>query len=187
MTNVTGGLVAYEDGRKSPEEYGPTRKVRVELSFTVEDGEDAQGVLNDILILARGRVRTFLSDQTVEPAGEAAAPATTRKRRTKAEIEADEAAAKVAEASTGGEGGGEQTSVKENVAPPADEWETPAAEITDEDLNSAVTKKNATLADPPKIRTLIGTFNPDPTKVFQLKQIAPAQRADFLAKLEALT
>lgn len=73
-----------------------------------------------------------------------------------------------------------------------DEWDVPAAEveaaaITDADLNAAVQKKNGELGDPPKIRNLIGSFNPDQTKPFQLRQIPAAQRQGFLDKLAALT
>lgn len=59
--------------------------------------------------------------------------------------------------------------------------------ITDADLNSAVQKKNAEIANPNAIRTLIGTYNPDPKSAFQLRQIPADKRGEFIAKLNALT
>lgn len=59
--------------------------------------------------------------------------------------------------------------------------------VTDADLNAAVQKKNAEITNPNAIRTLIGTYNPDPKAAFQLRQIPAAKRAEFLTKLSALT
>jgi hypothetical protein len=68
------------------------------------------------------------------------------------------------------------------------EFDVPAATtVTDAELNAACAKKNAMLNDPVKIRNLIGTFNPDPSKPFQVREIPNEQRADFIAKLEALS
>lgn len=202
MNGFTGGLVSVEDGVKSAEEYAPARKVRVEISFAEKpDGPTALELLDEAANVANAKVAELLG-RTAPAAvsGEASAPATTRRRRTRAEIEADNAAALEAkaasapEASNGGENGDAETSaadvasVVEQPADPAgmDEWASPPAEITDADLNSAVQKRNAVLNDPPKIRVLIGSYNPDPTKQFQLREIPQASRADFLAKLEAL-
>lgn len=60
-------------------------------------------------------------------------------------------------------------------------------EISDADLNAAVTKKNTEIGgDAARIKALIAKYNPDPSKVFQLREIAPAQRQDFLDKLAQL-
>lgn len=59
-------------------------------------------------------------------------------------------------------------------------------DITDADLNNAVQKKNAEIANPNAIRALIGTYNPDPKAAFQLRQIPAAKRAEFLTKLGEL-
>lgn len=68
-----------------------------------------------------------------------------------------------------------------------DEWAAdPVAEITDKSLNDAVSAKNGVLKDPPKIRALIGSFNPNPKKQFNLRDIPQEQRQTFLDKLEAL-
>lgn len=62
----------------------------------------------------------------------------------------------------------------------------PPKEISDADLNAAVQKKNGEINNSQVIRELIGTFNPDPTRAFQLREIPAAQRQVFLDKLSAL-
>lgn len=59
--------------------------------------------------------------------------------------------------------------------------------ITDADLNAACQRKAGQLESAQKIKELVGTFNPDPTRQFNLREIPAVQRADFLAKLEALS
>lgn len=145
------------------------------------------------------------------PAASAGEPAK-RTRRTKEQIAADEAAAaKAAEVLKAADPTSFDDETPETATPAADEWsddepaqdakgnpveaetavddwdDTPAVEeITDAELNNLVGKKNAELGDPKKIRALINEFNPDPTKVFQLRQITAAERPDFLAKLKEL-
>jgi hypothetical protein len=63
----------------------------------------------------------------------------------------------------------------------------PTVEVTDQGLADAVQARNKAIENPVKIRTLIGTYNPDPTKAFTLKEIAQAHRQEFLTKLAALT
>lgn len=60
MSGVTGGLVAYEDGRKAGEEYAPPRKVRVELRFDVEPGDDSGTVLDRVGHMAKWKCRELL-------------------------------------------------------------------------------------------------------------------------------
>jgi hypothetical protein len=146
-----------------------------------------------------------------QPASETTAPKPPRKRRTAAEI----AAAGGVQTSTGSGGGQtsdeDPTGNVENVIHLPDEGaveddtfdiepepEAPAEEsfdiepdagaedITDADLNNAVQKKNAEIANPNAIRALIGTYNPDPKAAFQLRQITAAKRAEFLKKLGEL-
>lgn len=235
---VSGGLVSVEDGIKAAEEYAPARKVRIELKFDVAEGADGAEALDIVLDMANARLDQQLgrkprTGRVVEVGGsrpgdnpstqgtaEAAvdeANAGKRTRRTKAQIEADNAAAAARTADPAaitddavpqsdpaaiqddattseptGSAGGEQTS-----ADPAaiEDWDVPAepvSNVTDADLNAAVQKRNgelqATLGDaaPPKIRALIGSFNPDPTKPFNLRQIPADQRPAFLEKLKAL-
>jgi hypothetical protein len=61
------------------------------------------------------------------------------------------------------------------------------APISDDELNSAVGKKNAKLNKPPAIRDLISTFKPEGwTKQFTMRDIPQTQRAHFLTRLEEL-
>jgi hypothetical protein len=222
MAQVTGGLVSIEDGIKKAEEYAPPRKVRVELSFGVGEGETFETIFDTVSQAAANRVASLLGGTALNvvagptadtPAGEPQR----RTRRTKAQIEADEAARK-AGASQTGDAGGVQTSddptdgadpvihlpdetaeddfsIEPEPETPAEESfdiepaaEDPKAEaITDADLNSAVQKKNAEIANPNAIRALIGGYNPDPKSAFQLRQIPPEKRPEFLTKLGALT
>lgn len=219
---ITGGLVSVEDGAKHDpaDQYSLSRKVRVELKFDVAEGSDPVDIVAIVGDIATGRVnellgraasstaRTVTEDVRGSTAAETENTGAVRKRRTKAQIDADNAAAaaKAADpADMGGEpsppaadpsdmgGATTDTSSGSSAADPADfdfdapiEPTAPATTITDADLNAAVQKKNGELGDPPKIRNLIGSFNPDPTKQFQLRQIPAEQRADFIAKLEAL-
>lgn len=229
MAQVTGGLVSVEDGKKAAEEYVPARKVRVDLSFSVGEGEDYAATFDMVSRAASNRVHALLHGTAIasvlDGAPDATAPTATRTRRTKAQIEADNAAAKAKDpaaveedptggqehvinlpdqsakdpaaieddagepaASSGGAGGGAQTS--DDPAAIGDEWdvqpEAPATAVTDADLNSAVQKKNGELEAPNLIRELIGSYNPDKTKPFQLRQIPAEKRAEFLNKLGAL-
>lgn len=222
-SNITGGLVVIEDGVKAAEEYAPAKKVRVELKFDIPEGGDFGATFASVTRVAENWVALRLgrtvpsvveTGRSPEPEASAAPNAETapRKRRTKAEIAADEAAAAQAAAQAKAT---ETIQNSEEFDPTADNTPTttqgstdfdPCAaiepetaddldailggeatpEITDADLNAAVQKKNAALQDPPAIRKLISEFNPDPTKVFQLREIAASKRADFIAKLEAL-
>jgi len=136
--------------------------------------------------------------------GEATPPAR-RKRRTAAEIAADAALAKAAhpkgEVDPAAIVEDEPDAPEDDPANAVDDFtvdgETPGSEdfavegeveeITDAALNAAVQRKNAELSDPELIRGLIKKYNPDPTKAFQLREIPPEKRADFITKLGGLT
>lgn len=225
MAQVISGLVSVEDGKKAAEEYAPARKVRVDLSFSVGEGEDYATVFDMVSKAASNRVHALLHGTVIAsvldgaPGEPGPTPAATRTRRTKAQIEADKAAqgnvdpAAVSEDPTAGEepvihlgdasvvedpasigsAGGAQTSADPAAVDGAemvDEWDVPPAEpakeITDADLNSAVQKRNGELKNPQLIRDLIGSYNPDKSKPFQLRQIPAAERQGFLDKLTAL-
>lgn len=77
------------------------------------------------------------------------------------------------------------------VEPPDDDElfsSSPVTEVTDQQLTDAVTDRNKDLGGKARvnIRTLIGSFNPDPTRAFTIKEIAQAQRGDFLEKLKTI-
>lgn len=225
---IDGGTVSYEDGAKAAEEYAPARKVRVELNWSVPEGtSNSLEILERVADAARNQVHRLLGASPAvlatvagQPAANAAAPAATRTRRTKAQIEADKAAAGNADPaavsedptageehvvhlpdqSNGGSAGGAQTSgdgadmSEFDVEPEGngadmsefDVAPEPAKEITDADLNSAVQKRNGELGAPQLIRDLIGSYNPDKSKPFQLRQIPAAERAGFMSKLAGL-
>lgn len=231
MAQITGGLVSVEDSKPhSNDEYG-RKKVRVDLSFAVGEGEDytetfdlaSEAATNRVSALLNGTALRVVGGGTsaeAETPASPPAPAARRTRRTAAQIEADNAA-KAAGHSPSGSAGGEQTSDEDPTANEANvihlpdegavdggddfsiepEPETPAEEsfdiepdpaaggepITDADLNSAVQKKNAEIANPNAIRALIGGYNPDPKQAFQLRQIPADKRGEFIAKLNALT
>lgn len=225
--SIISGTVSVEDGTKTIEkadQYDVSRKVRVELTFSVEDGQDAAATLDYAAQLASQQVARQLGRAVPDvssPGPQPAPPAEagTRARRTKAQIEADNAAKAAGSGATVADPAvviadasvisdpDVAAHIEENK-PAADasavvsdeimsddagdeEWSTEvvadtAAPITDAELNDAVQKKNGELKDPPKIRGLIGSFNPDPTKVFQLREVPIERRAEFLAKLAEL-
>lgn len=216
MAQITGGLVSVEDSKPhSNDEYG-RKKVRVDLSFAVGDGEDYGQVFDLASEAASNRVLSLLNGtalRVVTTGGENLAgngttdgePAPARKRRrTAAEIAADNALALAAHPK------GDPASMVDDEPPapeddPAnvggDEPKDPAGlddfsiepeetgdePITDAALNAAVQRKNAELGDPEAIRAVIKLYNPDPTKAFQLREIPQDKRAEFITKLGGLT
>jgi hypothetical protein len=99
--DITSVTVMMENGIKR-EEYGPTRKAAVSLTAAVDKGDDGVVAMNYLGTLVRAKVAEMLGLEapaaaraTLEPAATEAAPAgetQRRKRRTNAEIAADEAA-----------------------------------------------------------------------------------------------
>ncbi len=57
---ITSGTVSIEDGKKGREDFAPPRKVKVELSFSVEEGGDALKELDGVTTIAGDRVRDML-------------------------------------------------------------------------------------------------------------------------------
>lgn len=121
MAQITGGLVSVEDSKPhSNDEYG-RKKVRVDLSFAVGEGEDYTETFDLASEAATNRVSALLNGTALRVVGGGGtsaeaetpasppAPAARRTRRTAAQIEADNAA-KAAGHSPSGSAGGEQTS-----------------------------------------------------------------------------
>jgi hypothetical protein len=196
---ISGGIVCYEDGVKSAEEFAPARKVRVELRFDVpQDATDAQAVLDLVSDMAQAQVHKLLKGgkraATSSAPVAAAEPGTTPGAvPTKADLAAAaghpveavkqsrKKAPKIEQA--------EQPAAEAKAADDMSEFDVPAstaAEINDQDLLTAIQKKNAVLKDPQKIRAIITEFNPKPGQPFQAREIAQDKRTDFLTKLEAL-
>lgn len=225
-------FVSIEDGAKPEQEFAPSRKVRVELTYFIAEDDNYQETLDLVGSRASSQVDILLGrvGAPTASAGVATQPPATRMRRTKEQIAADKAAEEAAKVappasdptaledptelpqdapqvsdatSTAASSGGEptaSTTVADPTAleddftvqpdPPKVETKpTQIAEISDGDLNAAVQKRNGELAsaDGTKaIRALIATYNPDPTKVFQLREIAADRRAEFLNGLNAI-
>lgn len=214
MAQITSGSVCIEDGLKKSEEYAPPRKVSVTLNFGVVEGEDFNAVFDLASQAAANRVHSLLHGTAIRvvaapeaPAADAlpVEPAARKRRRTAAEIAADNALALAAHPK------GDPSAVEDPAAigeePPLDSGdptsggadpaglddfsiepeETGDEPITDAALNAAVQRKNAELGDPEAIRGVIKLYNPDPTKAFQLREIPQDKRADFITKLGGLT
>jgi len=64
-----------------------------------------------------------------------------------------------------------------------EDWSAAPAEVTDEALMQAITKKNADIKNPAAIRALIGKYVAPPK---QAREIEQAKRSAFLAELDAL-
>lgn len=201
MAQVTSGLVSVEDGIKKPEEYAPPRKVRVELSFSVGEDEAFETIFDHVSEAASNRVASLLNGTVLRVAGGEPVPRETAPRRGRPPKVKLEDAPAAEQKPSGDELPDDPTGGEEHVIALPDESDGTGLEddftvqpepetlaetektVTDADLNAAVQRKNAELNDPDLIRKLIAEYNPDPKMVFQLRQIEPAKRAEFLTKL----
>lgn len=117
MAQITGGLVSVEDSKPHSNDEDGRKKVRVDLSFAVGEGEDytttfdlaSEAATNRVTALLNGVSLRAVGGTTAETPASPPAPAARRTRRTAAQIEADNAA-KAAGHSPSGSAGGEQTS-----------------------------------------------------------------------------
>lgn len=174
----------------------------------------AQDKVRELLTL-QGQASAGVAEAPAEPAtaenqadaGAAPGEPQRRKRRTQAEIAADAAAAAAAQSPPATE---TATSVDPTDAPivtaetadtsepVVDEWDVGAADaptITDLELNHSCSETAGRTKKPLDVKALIGTFAPatDEFNVekggrkFTVNDIPQNQRADFIAKLKALT
>lgn len=215
ITNVT---VLFENGIKR-EEYGPTRKASVSLTAAVDKGEDGVVAMNYIATLARAKVADLLGlEVPAEARAAIEAPATEgeparRKRRTAAEIAADNAGAAgtsgqdaSATSASGTQDGTAGTGAASTAdIPPTssgsqgsdevDEWSTgedKASEVpavSDADLAMHCSKHAQRLGGGEKVKGVIASYKPEiwDKPKFGVTDIPPAQRAAFVGALEALT
>lgn len=212
MTSVqiSGGVISVEDGTKKAEEYAPPRKVRIELHFDVPADADATKHIDAVSALAQAKLKALLmgtvaatevlavhtpakaetkagksdKDKLAEAAGLAPAADKTAPKAPRGGAKAKEKPEPAAQTNF------DDLTTSDPVKPaedPDDLTISPAAEITDADLNHEVQVKNGEIANPKAIKTLIGSYNPDPTKQFTLREIKATDRVDFVAKLKALT
>lgn len=183
--NITGGHVRIKDGLKAAEQYAPNREVEVHLTFSAPaEGQDISAHIASVGRLAQDHVHSILHKKeatilNVAPAAEKVKAAPVKK----AAPAPEPVVAKADPVQTAAE-------VKDALA--NDEWSdipptaitAPAkAAISDAQLLEAVHKANEIVKNPPVIRGLIATFNPDPSKSFQLREIAAEQRDSFLVQL----
>lgn len=200
--------VTFENGVKK-EEYGAIKKASVTLTAVVPEGvqaiDEAAGLLEVVAQLAQDKVNEMLNLQptaeqrfaAAKAVGAAAmlvdAPAEPAKRTRAAAKPKDEPAADPAAVVDDASVIDTETlhpklaEVAAALDPSAvtDDWSTDPAgeEVTDADLNAACQKGAGEGLNPVDIKRLIASYNPDKTKVFQLREIAQAQRADFLTRL----
>ena len=210
--NITNGSVSIEDGQKAKEEYAPARKVKVDLSFTVEEGADADATVKAAGDLAQAHVHRLIHTKAIPVAAHIAAAAPAKeipgvksvsgkgisdkdKLAAAAGVLEDPLNAAPAEAA--------KPKVKKEKAAaapakPADEniddllGETAPKVVTDAELGAAAQKKMETMKDkagwaPSKIRDLVKEIvKPEEGKVVQLKDVPQASRPEFLKRLSAL-
>ena len=198
MPDINSVTVSFSHGIKR-EEYGPTKKAEVTLTAAVADGEDGGKVLDILAQQAMAKVAYMLDAPKPEPAARldplvleptAEAPPKRRGRPPKDQFSGQvaQSASETAATSAPAEAAPAETTAA------GDDWSTTAAEqlISDEEILKATSAKAAALGGQPaereKIKTLIGSFNPNQTPgvVFKVQDIAPAQRRDYLDKLAAL-
>lgn len=200
-TQITGGLVSVEDGTKAAVEYQPPRKVRVELSFSVAEGDDATSTLTYVSDVARRQVDELLGRLTAGTPAAALAVGEPQKRtrgpnKTPASpptsdaspaaapevpTQPAEGSASPAGAPQTSDAGAEQTS--------GDEWGADAAEatITDAELNAACSTTAERVGNPTLVRDAIQSFNTKPAgEKFKVTEIPQNLRASFLQKLTDL-
>lgn len=174
---IIGGVVSFEDGVKTTagDQFSPTRKVRVELNFSLDDGDNADQSISTILDKAHAFVNGKLglkvstaaavAQVTKTPAvasdkdklaEEAGLPAGASGDVTPKPAAAPKAPRKPAAAKPAADGelGTEAPPIAAKPAPADDGLgdllgeEKPAAKVTDAELNDAVQKKNQDINSP---------------------------------------
>lgn len=206
---LNGGTVSFEDGRKAAEEYAPNKKASATISFSAENGEDFNAILDQAIALAQGKVYEMLGVRVSTGAPRKAAPkgpmtATEVKDREAAMVAPTgatileplaDATLKMLDDIPMGDGPkqvstGDDAMIEEPAkAPPT---EAGPIVITDADLYKAITTTNAALkkagkkSAPADITKLIEKHCPKNGVPASSKLIPEAARPAFLADLKAL-
>lgn len=204
---ITNGVISIEDGTKAPEEFAPGRKVRVEFTFAVPEGEDATAVANAAAAAADAKVNELLGRTViagtvavaVTPTGASAAPAGGKRTRAAAKPKPDATTPPAGgdkaalEAAAGLKAGGpiDTTVAAEPEQGDIDDLlgDQAPVPITDAELAKAAQNKNAQMKvkDPNfsvKIRALVVEYAGVPPK--KITDIPVAKRQEFLDKLRDL-
>ncbi len=183
---ITNGTVSVEDGKKAIEEYAPARKVRVDLSFTVDEGADEKAVLHDAGALADAQVRNLLGQDKGGAAGNSAPaadkPKATRGKKADAlppvetfSIEDAKPAAAQPKA--------DEALIDDGIlgADPA----APFVDVSDKALYDLVVAINAKVKKPKEITEIITKFCPGDGVPPSLKRVPEAKRVEFIAAVKA--
>lgn len=198
---ITSGTVSIEDGVKAKEEFAPARKAKVELSFSVPEGQDGSAFLTGVTQIAEVKLAEILGRAAPAPAA-AAAPKTAKKTAAPAPASDKEKLAEEA-----GVGKAAQAAAAAPKAPADDVLEAPPADdlsdilgepevpriISDKELgdlaSKIIAKKKSELGDkwsPPKARELVAKFSNKKDGVPKITDVTADKRAAFLEALEAL-
>lgn len=193
-SDITGGLVRIKDGVKKTEEYAPSREVTVELRFENAEGGDYRAIFEQAANAANAKVNELLGKTAV-----LSGPEKPHKVRAEKPPKADAAVVagepvKVVDPASMGEPKQAIQSGGERVDPAAmggkavanDDVFTSApaeANITDNDLMAAITRKNAETKNPLAIRGLISKYVPQDGKPHQAAEIEQGKRAAFKLEL----
>lgn len=207
---IIGGIVSYEDGIKTVagDQFSPTRKVRVELNFSLDDGDEDRPYVLSVMNTAQSLVQeklgisgpTAAATRAVEHKPEAVKAETQKPPRAPGRPKAEpkpssdelttsaETAKPATKADLAAAAG---LPADDGIADLLGESPKPAKEITDADMNDAAQRANAkinTAENPagPRIRELAKKFIPDPTKPPVLREIPQDKRAEFLKQLAEL-
>lgn len=205
MSEQFTGYVKVRDGNKAPQDYGVNREVECSISFSTEVRADLEAITKEAARVADDVVNEKLG----RVAGEAKA-ATTRKNKADKPPAANgnaSPAAIVAEVKSGladlGAVGGVTVvpaEVKQAIQTGGERVDTAAIGavddvfssvvearvINDNELMSAITRKNAETKNSGAIRTLIGKYVPQDGKPHQAAEIEASKRQGFLTELDTV-
>lgn len=183
--------VRISDGIKTVD-YAPPRLYDLTAVIIDPRGADAQKEVLDAIGILKAAGESFLgrsapASAVTVVASEPAAEVKPRAAKAAAQ-KANKEAAKPTVAPSGGadeleDDLGETELGDEDFDAPI---EADVKPVTDAELNDAAQAANRRVGDPKAIREIINSYNDDPTKVFQMRQIPAAKRAEFIAKLEGL-
>jgi hypothetical protein len=194
MSEQFTGYVKVRDGNKAPQDYGVNREVECSISFSTEVRADLEAITKEAARVADEVVNEKLG----RVAGEAPKKTGGRKAADKppaattaaspAAIVADPAAiveVKPAEVKQAIQTGGERV----DPAGMTDDVFSSTVEarvINDNELMSAITRKNGETKNSAAIRALIGKYVPQDGKPHQASEIEASKRQGFLTELDTI-
>lgn len=188
--------VRISDGIKTVD-YAPPRLYDLTAVIIDPRGTDAQKEVLDAIGILKAAGESFLGRSAPASAVTVVAsePAAEVKPRA-AKAAAQKANKEAAKPTVAPSGGADELEDDLGETKPAEDdlgdedfdapIEADAKPVTDAELNDAAQAANRRVGDPKAIREIINSYNDDPTKVFQMRQIPAAKRAEFIAKLEGL-